>query len=119
MEWVRNIAFSLDYVIMMRRSKAKNGVVSYITLICDRGREYESKATIKNSRTKKNNCNLQLVGSYIKQYDSWRLRVTCDQHKHPPAQYMEGHAFVRRLKEREKQLVANLKNQNVALNDIL
>nr|KAJ0208671.1 hypothetical protein LSAT_V11C400191360 [Lactuca sativa] len=119
MEWVQNIAFSLGYVIVMRRSKAKNGVVSYITLICDRGREYESKATIKNSGTKKINCNFQLVGSYIKQYGGWTFRVICDQHNHSPAQYMEGHAFARRLKEHEKQLVADLTNLNVTPHDIL
>nr|KAJ0196617.1 hypothetical protein LSAT_V11C700377930 [Lactuca sativa] len=112
MEWVRNIAFSYGYVIVIRRSKAKNGLVSYITLICDRGREYESKATIKNSGTKKINCNFQLVGPYIKQYDSWTLMVICNQHKHPPAQYMEGHAFARWLKEHEKHLILKERDEN-------
>ncbi|KAL7589277.1 hypothetical protein Lser_V15G37415 [Lactuca serriola] len=59
------------------------------------------------------------LGSYIKQYDGWTLRVICDQHNHPLAQYMEGHAFARRLKEHEKQLVADLTNLNVTLHDIL
>nr|KAJ0206557.1 hypothetical protein LSAT_V11C500277830 [Lactuca sativa] len=99
--------------------KGKNGMVSYITLICDCGQEYESKATIKNYGTKKINCNFQLVGSYIKKYDGWTLRVICDQHNHPPAQYMEGHVFARRLKKHEKQLVADLTNLNVTPHDIL
>ncbi|MFQ6639292.1 hypothetical protein Gotur_016571 [Gossypium turneri] len=38
MQWVQNTAFSLGYIIVTRRLKAnKNGVVSYVTLICDRG----------------------------------------------------------------------------------
>ncbi|KAL7606521.1 hypothetical protein Lser_V15G19176 [Lactuca serriola] len=46
MGWVQNKAFSLGYVIVRRRSKTnENGVVSYVTLICDRGGEYKIKAT--------------------------------------------------------------------------
>ncbi|KAG8478833.1 hypothetical protein CXB51_028781 [Gossypium anomalum] len=38
MQWVQNTTFSFSYIIVTRRSKAKeNGVVSYVTLICDRG----------------------------------------------------------------------------------
>ncbi|XP_042752462.1 PKS-NRPS hybrid synthetase cheA-like [Lactuca sativa] len=77
------------------------------------------KQQLKILEPKKINCNFQLVGLYIKQYDGWTLRVICDQHNHPPAQYMEGHAFARRLKEREKQLVADLTNMNVTPHDKL
>ncbi|MFQ6670690.1 hypothetical protein Gotur_035505 [Gossypium turneri] len=78
MQWVQNAAFSLGYIIVTRRSKAKeNGVVSYVTLICDRGGEYKFKESSK--------------------------KVICDQHNHPPAQHMEGHAYARRLKENEKK----------------
>ncbi|KAL1149138.1 hypothetical protein V6Z11_A10G172200 [Gossypium hirsutum] len=103
MQWVQNATFSLGYIIVTRRSKAKeNGVVSYVTLICDRGGEYKFKESSKKSGTKKTNCKFRLVGSYLKQYDGWTLRVICDQYNHPPAQHMEGHAYARRLKENEK-----------------
>ncbi|KAK5844911.1 hypothetical protein PVK06_001057 [Gossypium arboreum] len=92
MQWVQNTAFSLGYIIVTRRLKAKeNGVVSYITLIC----------------------------SYLKQYDGWALRVICDQHNHPPTQHMEGHAYARRLKENEKKLLVDLTSKNVIPRDIL
>ncbi|XP_052621560.1 uncharacterized protein LOC128127179 [Lactuca sativa] len=120
MGWVQNKAFSLGYVIVRRRSKKnENGVVSYVTLICDCGGEYKIKATSKNPSTKKINCPFKLVGSYIKQFDGWTLRVKCDQHNHPPAQHMEGHAYARRLKENEKKLVADLTSQNVEPRNIL
>ncbi|MBA0729334.1 hypothetical protein Golax_022758, partial [Gossypium laxum] len=49
MQWVQNTAFSLGYIIVTRRSKAKeNGVVSYVTLICDCGGEYKFKESSKN-----------------------------------------------------------------------
>ncbi|PPD69556.1 hypothetical protein GOBAR_DD33558 [Gossypium barbadense] len=57
MQWVQNTAFSLGYIIVTRRSKAKEiGVVSYVTLICDRGGEYKFKESSKKSGTKKTNC---------------------------------------------------------------
>ena len=119
-EWVRNTAFPLGYVIVKKRSKTnENGVVSYVTLICDRGGEYKFKESTKNTGTKKINCPFELVCSYRKQDGGWILRVVCDEHYYPPAQYMEGHAYARRLKEHEKQLVANLTSQNVAPRNIL
>ncbi|TYG68542.1 hypothetical protein ES288_D05G161300v1 [Gossypium darwinii] len=108
MQWVQNTAFSLGYIIVTRRSKAKEiGVVSYVTLICDRGGEYKFKESSKKS------------GSYLKQYDGWTLRVICDQHNHPPAQHMEGHSYARRLKENEKNLLVDLTSKNVTPRDIL
>ncbi|KAH1098411.1 hypothetical protein J1N35_015332, partial [Gossypium stocksii] len=54
MQWVQNATFSLSYIIVTRRSKAKeNGVVSYVTLICDHGGECkfkESNATYKTNK---------------------------------------------------------------------
>ncbi|KAK5813797.1 hypothetical protein PVK06_029248 [Gossypium arboreum] len=104
MQWVQNMAFSLGYIIVTRRTKAKeNGVVSYVTLICDRGSEYKFKES----------------SSYLKQYDGWTLRVICDQHNHQPAQHMDGHAYARRLKENENKLLVDLTSKNVTPRDIL
>ncbi|KAG8499350.1 hypothetical protein CXB51_005847 [Gossypium anomalum] len=115
MQWVQNTTFSLGNIIVTRRSKAKEyGVVSYVTLICDHGDEYKFKESSKKSGTKKTNCKFRLVGLYLKQYDGWTLRVICDQHNHPPAQHMEGHAYARRLKENEKK-----NSKNVTPRDIL
>ncbi|KAL1070883.1 hypothetical protein V6Z11_D11G053900 [Gossypium hirsutum] len=73
--WVQSTTFSPGYIIVTRRSKAKeNGVVSYVTLTCDRGGEYKFKESSKKSGTKKTNCKFLLVGSYLKQYDGWTLR---------------------------------------------
>ncbi|KAK5786211.1 hypothetical protein PVK06_040843 [Gossypium arboreum] len=67
MQWVQNMAFSLGYIIVTRRSKAKeNGVVSYVTLICDRGGEYKFKESSKKSGTKKTNCKFRSVDETYK-----------------------------------------------------
>ncbi|TYI31732.1 hypothetical protein ES332_A04G005100v1 [Gossypium tomentosum] len=119
MQWVQNTTFSLGYIIVTRRSKAKeNCVVSYVTLICDCGSEYKFKESSKKFGTKKTNCKFRLVGSYLKQYDGWTLRMICDQHNHPPAQHMEGHAYARRLKENEKKLLGDLTSKNVTPRDV-
>ncbi|TYH52826.1 hypothetical protein ES332_D09G055000v1 [Gossypium tomentosum] len=59
------------------------------------------------------------LGSHLKQYDGWTLRVICDQHNHPPTQHMKGHAYARRLKENEKKLLVDLTSKNVTPRDIL
>ncbi|KAK5839250.1 hypothetical protein PVK06_008025 [Gossypium arboreum] len=62
MQWVQNTTFSLGYIIITRRSKAKeNGVVSYVTFIYDRGGEYKFKESSKKSGTKKTNCKFRLI----------------------------------------------------------
>ncbi|KAK5804150.1 hypothetical protein PVK06_031799 [Gossypium arboreum] len=67
MQWVQNTTFSLGYIIVTRRSKAKeNGVVSYVTLICDRGGEFKLKESSKKSGTKKTNCKFRLVDATYK-----------------------------------------------------
>ncbi|KAK8292213.1 hypothetical protein V6Z12_D06G108100 [Gossypium hirsutum] len=96
MQWVQNTTFSLGYIIVTRRSKAKeNSVVSYVRLICDRGGEYKFKESSK--------------------------KVICDQHNHPPTQHIEGHAYARRLKENEKNLLghAYARRKNITPHDIL
>ncbi|TYH58578.1 hypothetical protein ES332_D08G164700v1 [Gossypium tomentosum] len=104
MQWVQNTTFSFGYIIVTRRSKAKeNGVVFYVTFICDRGGEYKFKES----------------SSYLKQIDGWTLRVICDQHNHPLAQLMEGHAYARQWKEKEKKLLVDLTSKNVTPRDIL
>ncbi|TYG95711.1 hypothetical protein ES288_A11G289900v1 [Gossypium darwinii] len=99
MQWVQNTAFSLGYIIVTRRSKAKeNGVVYYVTLICDRGGEYKFKESSKKSGTKKTNCKFRLVGSYLKQYDGWMLRA---------------------VERKRKKLLVDLTSKNVTPRDIL
>ncbi|TYJ05205.1 hypothetical protein E1A91_A12G149000v1, partial [Gossypium mustelinum] len=91
MQWVQNTTFSLGYIIVTRRSKAKeNGVVSYVTLICDRGGEYKFKESSKKSGTKKTNCKFRL-----------------------------GHVYARQLKENEKKLLVDLTSKNFTPRDIL
>ncbi|MFQ6622162.1 hypothetical protein Gotur_002506 [Gossypium turneri] len=91
MQWVQNTTFSLGYIIVTRRSEAKeNGVVSYVTLICDCGGEYKFKESSK--------------------------KVICDQHNHPPAQHMDGHAYARRLIENENKLLVDLTNSTYKTN---
>nr|KAJ0187879.1 hypothetical protein LSAT_V11C900487460 [Lactuca sativa] len=115
LEWTKNTAHSLGYVIVTRRSKTYgNSFVHTIILICDHRREYKPKEyTCRASGSKRTNCQFQLEGKYSKEHDKWMLRVICDEHNHPPTQHMEGHPFARWLSVDETRLVDNLTRKNV------
>ena len=126
MAWVQNVARSLGYVIVTKRSKTKSsGYVSKVILMCDRGGVYKSrdtgitKTSTRNSVTKKINCPFELVAKHFKLYDVWTLRVIRDEHNHAPAMHMEGHPYAMRLSKNEARLVEELSAQNMKPRDML
>ncbi|XP_076956363.1 uncharacterized protein LOC143631486 [Bidens hawaiensis] len=89
-------------------------------LRCDRGGVYKGKATVRHvGGTKKINYPFQLIAKYHKEEDGWKLKVVCGTHNHPPALYMEGHEFAKRLNLAQKVLVKDLTNQNVDPQNII
>ncbi|XP_021980318.1 uncharacterized protein LOC110876452 [Helianthus annuus] len=120
MEWVQNTARDVGDVIVTKRSRTKPNGYSRVILMCERGGVYRSvKGTSKATGTKKINCPFELIGAYTKMNDCWKLVHIRDEHNHPPAQHMEGHAFVERLSRNDFQLVAELTKKHVAPRDIL
>ncbi|XP_022025181.1 uncharacterized protein LOC110925532 [Helianthus annuus] len=120
MEWVRNTGRSLSYAIVTKRSKTKNGYVSKVVLMCDRGGVYKSvKESSKATGSRKINCPFEMVGKYSKENGYWTLKVKHGEHNHPPGEYMEGHPIFKRLKPNEHQLVAELTGKHVLPKDIL
>ncbi|TYH25008.1 hypothetical protein ES288_A03G135500v1 [Gossypium darwinii] len=92
MQWVQNTTFSLGYIIVTRRSKAKeNGVVSYVTFIYDRGGEYKFKESSK--------------------------KVICDQHNHPSTQHLT--CLCKVVERKRKKLLVDFMSKNVTPRDIL
>ncbi|XP_071713568.1 protein FAR1-RELATED SEQUENCE 5-like [Rutidosis leptorrhynchoides] len=119
-DWVQTLAKSLGIVIVMRRSnKRASGFVYKSTLICDRGREYTGLNSSRTTGTKRINCPFKLEGLYFEQYNSWMLKVICNEHNHQPIRYMEGHPYAQRLSDNEFSLVAELFRMNMAPRDIL
>ncbi|XP_076898168.1 uncharacterized protein LOC143551661 [Bidens hawaiensis] len=119
-EWVQKLGYSLGVVVVTKRSnKRPCGFVFKVVLICDRGGKYRVQESSKASGTKKINCPFELEGRYSDEYDAWTLTVICDGHNHQRSQYMEGHAYARRLTDDERSWVAYLTKMNVAPHDIL
>lgn len=119
-DWARNLGYSLGVVVIIKRTnKRPSGFVYRVSLKCDRGGKYTVKESSRVSGTKKINCPFELEGKYSEEYDSWTLRVICDQHNHQRVQYMEGHPYARRLKEDEFSLVKDLTTMNMPPRDIL
>ncbi|KAL4581271.1 hypothetical protein LXL04_017482 [Taraxacum kok-saghyz] len=105
-EWVDNVARTLGYVVVTKRSKTKiSGYVSKIIL--------RYKYIWQKYRDKKINCPFELVGVYYKTYDFWTLTVKNSEHNHDPAMYMEGHAFAKRLTKDERRMVEDMTDNNV------
>ncbi|KAM0038306.1 hypothetical protein Hdeb2414_s0013g00413341 [Helianthus debilis subsp. tardiflorus] len=120
MEWVRKTGRSLGYAIVTKRSKAKNGYVSKVVLMCDRGGVYKSdKDSSRETGTRKINCPFEKVGKFSKKNGSWTLKVRPGEHNHPPGEYMEGHPILKRLTPNEHQLLAELTGKGVFPKDIL
>ena len=63
----------------------------------------------------------QLIAKYINEptCTGWKVNVICSEYNHESAIFMEGHPFVKRLTEEEKQYVKETYIQNIAPPDIL
>ncbi|KAL6568010.1 hypothetical protein OROHE_003694 [Orobanche hederae] len=57
MNWVKNTAYSLGYVIVTQRSKkCKNGLIKKLFLMCDRSGKPDGSGSSRNTSTKKTDC---------------------------------------------------------------
>lgn len=120
MNWVKNTAYSLGYVIVTQRSKkCKNGLIKKLFLMCDRSGKPDGSGSSRNTSTKKTDCPFQLVGKYSSEDRYWTIRVVCDQHNHPPTSHLEGHAYARRLSDADFRLVEDLTWKSVPPREIL
>ncbi|XP_076937027.1 uncharacterized protein LOC143604434 [Bidens hawaiensis] len=113
-QWAYNTGLNNGYVIITQRSKTNvAGDKNKVFLRCDRGGVYKGKATVRHvGGTKKINCPFQLIAKYHKEEDGWKLKVVCGTYNHPPALYMEGHEFAKRLNPTQKdpRCVSTTKN---------
>ncbi|XP_076898585.1 uncharacterized protein LOC143552192 [Bidens hawaiensis] len=114
-QWAYNTGLNNGYVIITQWSKTNvAGDKNKVFLRCDRGGVYRRKAIVRHvGGTKKINCTIQLIAKYHKEEDGWILKVVCGTHNHPPALYMEGHEYAKRLNPAQKFLVNDLTNQNM------
>ncbi|KAL6554154.1 hypothetical protein OROMI_019827 [Orobanche minor] len=61
MNWVKNMAYSLGYVIVTKRSKkCKNGLMNKVFLMCDCSGKPDGSGSSRNTSTKKTDCPFQL-----------------------------------------------------------
>ncbi|KAL6541597.1 hypothetical protein OROGR_011083 [Orobanche gracilis] len=76
MNWVKNTAYSLGYVIVTQRSKNfKNSLIQKLFLMCDRSGKPDGSGSSRNTSTKKTDCPFQLVGKYSLENHYWTIRV--------------------------------------------
>jgi len=90
--------------------RSRNGAVD---LRCSRGGEYKNKATVRRTGSAKTNCPFKLLGRYDRGSDSWKLKVENQTHNHGPIVFKEGHPYLRRLDDEQKDVVARLHRQGL------
>ncbi|XP_024965942.1 protein FAR1-RELATED SEQUENCE 5-like [Cynara cardunculus var. scolymus] len=119
-DWVRNVAFSLGFVIVIKRSKSDScRDPCKVVLQCDCGGIHKgNKTSSKHIGTRKTNCPFCLVGKHLGN-DCWTLTAKCEAHNHDFALHLEGHAYARRVSETQARLVEDLSANNVKPRDIL
>jgi histone-lysine N-methyltransferase SETD2 len=117
LEWAFQRALAYNYVLVIGSSNSINKgwakVPTTVFLRCDRHGLPKSKATVRRTKSKKCNCPFKLKGEYDKHRGVWNLQVLENQHNHPPAQHLEGHAHARNLSAVELKLVERLHQQNL------
>ncbi|XP_035838301.1 uncharacterized protein LOC118485897 [Helianthus annuus] len=115
--WVCKREVAKGYVIVTQRTRKKGEGASARTvkiwLQCDRGGEPKSKASVWRSGSKKVGCPFSLIGKLDSSSGSWSLVEKKNIHNHEPAEFLEGHAFARRLTPDEESLVERLYLQNM------
>ncbi|KAL6584040.1 hypothetical protein OROMI_003329 [Orobanche minor] len=119
MNWVKNTAYSLGYVIVTQRSKKyKNSLIKKLFFMCDRSGKPGGSKSSRNTSTKKTDCPFKLVGKYSLKDHYWTIRVVCNQHNHPTL-HLDGHAYARRLSDDDFCLVEDLTWKSVPPSEIL
>ena len=120
MNWVKNTAYSLGYVIVTLRSKkSKKGLMNKLFLVCDRSGQPNRSGSSKKTSSKKTDCPFKLVGKYSLKHHYWTIRVVCGRHNHHPTRHLEGHPYARRLSDDQFRLVEDLTSKSVPAREIL
>ena len=119
-DWVQNIARRLGFVIVKRRTKAKNGDMYEINYGCTRGGIYEPEGAGKRqTSTSKIGCPFMLVAKYLKRRSYWILKVKDDSHNHPMLESLHGVPYAMRLKNEEFEMVKQLTDYAMRPRNIL
>ena len=104
-DWAQSTGREVGYVLIKRRSNRNwAGAVNKVTLVCSRsGKRDERSKGIRGSA--KIECPFRLEG-HMKRDGRWTVTVVDHRHNHAPIESMEGHAYLRRMSDAEKEYVA-------------
>jgi len=117
-KWVREIAFDLDFVVIIISDKAngQSGRKTYVLLDCERGdkyRKYKSDVEPSVSSTRKCDFPFKFIGKPISNGDGWVLKVIYVYRNHDLFQTLVGHPSVKRLKSTEHSLLVDMSKSQV------
>jgi hypothetical protein len=94
-----------------------SSIKTRIYFCCDKDRQYNSQARVRNTGSRTSGCPFKLV---IYQKDNqWLLQVTNDQHNHGPSLNPSAHHVYRRRTSTQKEMINTLSKAGVAPKQIL
>ena len=125
LEWVRKVAFSLGFVVVILRfnkATSQQGRKTFVLLGCERSekyRKYRNDLEVTITGTRKCDCPFRVRGKPIPNGEGWVLKVICGLHNHDLAETLVGHPYVGILKPDEHALVVDMTKSQVKPSNIL
>lgn len=131
-DWVRSTGKQHGFVNVITSSAkfVKNNRTPRMRFACERsgkyrpfvkksavGEEVVVKKRVRSTGSKKCECPFELKG--VKVSDGWTVAIVNGTHNHPPAEYMEGHAYAGRLSEEQTETLVDLSVSLVKPKEIL
>ena len=87
--------------------------------LCDRCGNYNSKATIRKTGTRKNGCSFSVLIFQEKDSTQWKLEVKNGSHNHPPSLHPSGHHVHRKRTASQKDTIQAMTQAGTAPKQII
>lgn len=124
-QWVREISFHLDFIVLIPRFDKVNGqheIKTYVLLGCEmdgKYKKYKPDVQPSMSDTRKYDSSFKLRGKPISNGEEWILKVMCEYHNCCLSKTLVGHPYVGWLKPSEHSFFVNITKSQVKLANIL
>jgi hypothetical protein len=99
------------------RPYGSNVIKTRVSFCCDKAGKYNSTARIRNTASRASSCPFKLV--IYEDNSQWILRVTNDQHNHPPSLHPSAHHVYRQRTAAQKEMITALSRAGVQPKQIM
>ncbi|KAH1256756.1 Protein FAR1-RELATED SEQUENCE 5 [Glycine max] len=125
LQWTRTVAHENGFVVVIMRSDTytgSRGRTSFMLIACERSGQYKCKKkefVRRDAGTRKCGCPFKLHGKLVHGGEGWMVKFICGIHNHELEKTLVGHPYAGRLKNDEKNIIADMTKSNVKPRNIL